>query len=170
METEPTGPESGLPVCPGCLRTTGPPGALCPYCGSKYPDPKARETAALLGVVAAVGIGLALLIQGLSESVAGVFAVIGVAALIGAIAISSQAKGRVGPGQSRQASCCGCSCVVPVLVVPAAGALLWIHGGPALAAVAFPAWIPLSWAIHACERVAAVIGAAWAGPTSAERT
>jgi hypothetical protein len=111
----------------------------------------------MLVVVAAVAIGLALLIQGLSQSVASVFAVIGVGALIGAIAMSSQAKGRVGPAQSRQASCCGCSCVVALFVVPAGGALLWIHGGPALAALAFPAWIPLSWAIRGGEVLAGAV-------------
>jgi hypothetical protein len=137
------------------LRTTGPPGALCPYCGSVYPDPSARELAPVLGVIAAVGIGLALAVQGLSESLAGVFALVGVVALISAIAMGARARGRVGPAHPRQVSCCGCSCAVALLVLPSVGALLWMQGGPAMAALALPAWVPLSWAIHACERLAA---------------
>lgn len=141
-------PSGDLPTCPGCLRTTGPPGALCPYCGSRYPDPGAAGLAVILGIVAAVGIGLALLLQGASGSVAGFFGLIGILALIGAIGTGSQASGRVGPAQPRQASCCGCSCAVALLVIPSAGAILWTHGGPATATLALPAWIPLSWALH----------------------
>src|SRR4051794_17903287 len=110
MELEPT--ESPEPRCPGCLRTTGPPGALCPYCGSQYPDPNARATATVLGVVAILGIGLAVVTSGLSDTVAGVLGVIGVLALLAAISSSSRARGRIGPAHPRQASCCGCSCVV----------------------------------------------------------
>jgi hypothetical protein len=110
---------------------------------------------AVLFVAAAVAIGLALLIQGASGAVAAVFAVIGIAALIGAFAIGPQWKGRVGPAQPRQLSCCGCSCAVALLAVPSAGALLWVHGGPGLAALALPAWIPLSWALHGCGSLAA---------------
>lgn len=154
MVIEPQEPASGLQTCPGCLRTTGPPGALCPYCGSAYPDPGAGELAAVLGVVAAVGIGFALAVQGLSESLAGVFALVGIGALIGAIAMGARVRGRVGPVHHRQVSCCGCSCAVALLVLPSAGALLWMHGGPAMAALALPAWVPLSWAVHACECLA----------------
>ena len=88
-------------------------------------------------------------------AVAAVFAVIGVGALIGAFAIGPQWKGRIGPAQPRQLSCCGCSCVVVLLVLPSAGALLWMHGGPTMAALALPAWIPLSWAMHGCGVLAA---------------
>ena len=35
------------------------------------------------------------------------------------------------------------------------GALLWLHGGPAMAALAVPAWIPLSWAMQGCGVLAA---------------
>jgi hypothetical protein len=153
MEIEPYPPDDGNPRCPGCRRTIGPPGALCPYCGSVYPNPEAGAIRAVLFGVAAVGIGLALLIQGVSGAVAAVFAVIGIGALIGAFAIGPQWKGRIGPAQPRQLSCCGCSCVVALLVLPSAGALLWMHGGPAMAALAVPAWIPLSWAIHAAGRL-----------------
>jgi hypothetical protein len=151
MELEPYEPDGGLPRCPGCRRTTGPPGALCPYCGSVYPDPEAGAMRAVLWVVAAVGIGLALLVAGLSEAVAGVFAVIGIGAAIGALAMGSRWRGRVGPAQPRQLSCCGCSCAVALLVLPTAGVLLWMQGGPGLAALALPAWGPLSWAIRGCE-------------------
>ena len=59
------------------------------------------------------------------------------------LAQGSDVAGRIGP--ERQASCCGCSCAVALLVVPVGAALLWAQGGPALAAVAVPAWVPLSW-------------------------
>src|SRR4051794_8046447 len=156
-DLEPSESPPGLPRCPGCLRTTGPPGALCPYCGSKYPDPAAGSTAAVLWVVAAVGIGLALLLGGLSETAAGFVGLIGVIALFGAISTSSQARGRVGPVNPRQASCCGCSCVVALVAVPSLGALLWSQGGPALAALAIPAWVPVSWAIRGGDVLAAVL-------------
>jgi hypothetical protein len=110
---------------------------------------------AVLWVVAAVGIGLALLVAGLSEAVAGVFAVIGIGAAIGALAMGSRWRGRVGPAQPRQLSCCGCSCAVALLVLPTAGTLLWMQGGPGLAALALPAWVPMSWAIHGCGVLAA---------------
>jgi hypothetical protein len=145
MVIEPQEPESDLPTCPGCFRTTGLPGALCPYCGSMYPDPRASEAATVLGVIAAFGIGLALLVQGLSESLAGVLALIGVVALIGALSMGSRARGRIGPAQARQVSCCGCSCAVALLVLPSAGALLWMHGGPVMVAFAFPIWVLVSW-------------------------
>lgn len=151
MELEPSEQPPGLPRCPGCLRTTGAPGALCPYCGSRYPDPGARATAALLWIVAIGGLGLAALLSGVSEGVAGVVGLIGVLALFGALSAGSQARGRVGPAQQRQLSCCGCSCVVALVAVPSLAALLWSHGGPGFAALAVPAWIPLSWVIRGGE-------------------
>src|SRR6188472_3369844 len=111
MELEPS-ETPGLPRCPGCLRTTGPPGALCPYCGSRYPDPGAGAISEVLWVVAICGLGLAALLSGVSEGVAGVVGLLGVMALFGALSASSRARGRVGPAQARQVSCCGCSCVV----------------------------------------------------------
>src|SRR3954447_15939901 len=154
-DLEPSELPPGLPRCPGCLRTTGPPGALCPYCGSEYPDAAAGSTAAVLWVVAVVGIGLALLLGGLSETAAGFIGLIGVIALLGAISMSSQSRGRVGPVGPRQPSCCGCSCVVALVAVPSLGALLWSHGGPAFVAVALPAWIPLSWLFRGCDLIVA---------------
>jgi hypothetical protein len=156
-DLEPSEMPPDLPRCPGCLRTTGPPGALCPYCGSRYPDPAAGATATVLWVIAAAGIGLAVLLSGLSETVAGIVGLIGVIALFGAISSGSQARGRVGPASQRQVSCCGCSCVVGLVAIPSLGALLWAHGGPALAAVALPGWIPLSWVIRGCECTAACV-------------
>lgn len=51
--------------------------------------------------------------------------------------------GRVGPEQ--QQSCCGCSCAVALLALPVGLFWLWSAGGPALAALAIPAWVPLVW-------------------------
>lgn len=157
MEIERYEPDDGQPRCPGCRRTTGPPGALCPLCGSVYPDPSAGGLAAALWVVAVVGIGLALLTAGLSGSVAAVFGLIGIGALAGALGTGAQSKGRVGPAVSRQTSCCGCSCAVVLLVLPSAGALLWMHGGPMMAALIVPAWAPLSWAIRGAEALAGAL-------------
>jgi hypothetical protein len=117
--------------------------------------------------VAAVGIGLALLLQGASESIAGFFGLIGLLALVGAVGMGAQASGRVGP--ARQASCCGCSCTVALLVIPSAGALLWAQGGPAMAVLAFPAWIPLSWAATGVGHLLGAIRDLKAGPASAGR-
>src|SRR5436190_20555336 len=152
---KPNPPEPDLPRCPGCLRSTGPPGALCPFCGSRYPDRSARATAAGLGIIGTAGIGLALLLSGVSDTVAGIFGLIGILSLIGAASMASQARGRVGPAQPRQTSCCGCSYVVAIVAVTSLGALLWHQGGPALAAAAAPAWVPLSWLMRGWERLAA---------------
>ena len=157
MEVERYKPGNGQPECPGCRRTTGPPGALCPYCGSVYPDPSAGGAAAALWVVAVGGIGLSLLTQSVSGAVAGVLGLIGIGALIGAVGMGARSKGRVGPAVPRQASCCGCSCVVALLVIPSVGALMWAHGGPALATLAVPAWVPLSWVIRGVELLTAAL-------------
>jgi hypothetical protein len=66
-----------------------------------YPNPEAGAMRAVLWIVAAVAIGLALLVQGASGAVAAVFAVVGIGALIGAFAIGPQWKGRIGPAQPR---------------------------------------------------------------------
>src|SRR5215210_6716733 len=42
----------------------------------------------------------------------------------------------------QKSSCCGCTCVVFLLIVPVAALMLHRHGGVATAAVAIPAWIP----------------------------
>jgi hypothetical protein len=64
--------------------------------------------------------------------------------------------GRVGP--EKQQFCCGCSCLVLLLVLPALGGLLYSHGGPVMAADAVPLWIP---AAHATD-LGWRLGAVWA--------
>ena len=62
--------------------------------------------------------------------------------------------GRSGP--KGQTSCCGCSCLVLVLALPAGALLIWQSGGPLLAAAAVPLAIPFVW----CLDAAATLG--WA--------
>ena len=143
---------SGPTECPGCQRATGPPGALCPFCGSRFPSPKVG----LVGLgLAALG-GFLLLIAylatgGLLETdrrngSSPVEAVGWLTLLIGG-AIFVYSVGRSGP--QRQASCCGCSCVVAALALPSTALLLYAAGGPSAAALALPVWIPLVWVLDA---------------------
>lgn len=148
-----TGAQSNLVPCPGCVQTMGVPGALCPACGSRYGNPAMKEPAQALAVVGAVLIGIALLVNGASSDAAGWIGGIGFLALIGAGAAYASYSGRVGP-QQQKGSCCGCSCAVALLVIPAAGLALWSRGGPEMAALALPAWLPISWAIEIGERAA----------------
>lgn len=150
-----TSPSGGIVQCHGCGAHWGAPGALCPGCGSRLRDPSAKGGAIGLGIVGAVLIGLAIAVQYVSEGVAGVIGVIGFLSLLGAGVMASQYFGRVGP--EKQQSCCGCTCAVALLVLPAAGSVLWIEGDPLLAALVIPAWIPLSWAADVTSRVAAAL-------------
>jgi hypothetical protein len=79
----------------------------------------------------------------------------GIGALIGFIGVglAVYGSGRVGPAQ--QQSCCGCSCLVLLLVLPAGALALYAHGGPLLAALAFPLWIPVAHAADIAWRLAA---------------
>ncbi len=148
--TDPDAP--GLVLCHGCRQMSGPPGALCPGCGSRLRDPSAREPALAAGAIGLALVGIAIALQNAAEGVASVVGVIGFLALIGAAVLGAQAAGRVGP--QRQASCCGCSCAVALLVVPTSALLLFSQGGPALAALALPAWLPLSWGLEGLRRYA----------------
>jgi len=87
-----------------------------------------------------VGIGVAYLF----ETVGVIIGVIGFLGLLAAGAGFSESLPRVGPAQAKQsASCCGCSCVVALLVIPAGALALWSSAGPEYALLAFPAWVPL---------------------------
>ncbi len=138
---------SGNVLCHGCGQVWGPPGAICTGCGSRIRDPNAWRPAAALGALAVVAFLIAVALQGGESAtkhpdpVGSVFTVIGVLAGLGALALGAQWLGRVGPEQ--QQSCCGCSCVVLLLVLPAAGVALWSAGGPVLAAAVFPSWVIL---------------------------
>ncbi len=58
--------------------------------------------------------------------------------------------GRIGPAQ--QSSCCGCSCAVALVALPVGALVLWAEGGPAMAALVVPAWIPTVWALDFLAR------------------
>jgi hypothetical protein len=45
--------------------------------------------------------------------------------------------------------------VVALMAIPSLGAFLLAHGGPALAALAEPAWLPVSWVLRGGELVVA---------------
>jgi hypothetical protein len=139
-------PSTGTPatfLCPGCKAYYGPAGALCPHCGSKLPVPGSKDDAIVLATLGGAVFVIGLLVSIFSSEVGEVIAALGLLGLIGAAVIGVGSSGRVGPEQ--KSSCCGCSCVVMLLVIPAASLALWHHGGPLLAALAVPAWIPLSW-------------------------
>jgi hypothetical protein len=104
--------------------------------------------------VAAVGLaGLALLglgalvgssgVRGVGDTLLGIGLLSGLVAVGVAVVREMGNEERVAPLRVRQTSCCGCSCAVALLVLPAAGALLWSHGGPGAAVLALPAWVPL---------------------------
>ncbi len=137
-------PPSGWVLCPGCRQRSGPPGALCPDCGSRLPQPQKAESAgALLAIGLVVGaIGYAIYAASGHGSFGAVVLLIGIIVFGVGLAQGSDVAGRIGP--ERQASCCGCSCAVALLVVPVGAALLWTQGGPALAALAVPAWAAAS--------------------------
>jgi hypothetical protein len=127
--------------CPGCHTTTGPPGALCPACGSRFPSPRV----AMVGIAVALLGGFFLFLEGVGW----------LCALVGG-GMVVYSVGRSGP--QRQSSCCGCSCAIALLAIPAAGWAVWTAGGPLLAAAAVPAWIPLSWALEAESRLWRLVG------------
>jgi RNA polymerase subunit RPABC4/transcription elongation factor Spt4 len=151
---------SGPVECPGCHQTTGMAGALCPECGSRYPSPRTGMVGS--GIAAFGGLLLLIALIGtgglLQEDVGGVESV-GWLLLVVGIGMTIYSVGRVGP--QRQASCCGCSCVIALLVLPAATLALWSAGGPLLAAIALPAWVPLIWLLEAAALTARFAGA-WA--------
>ena len=146
-------PPAGWVLCPGCRQRSGPPGALCPDCGSRLPQPQKAESAgALLAIGLVVGaIGYAIYAASGHGSFGAVVLLIGIIVFGVGLAQGSDVAGRIGP--ERQASCCGCSCAVALLVVPVGAALLWMQGGPALAALAVPAWVPASWAMAQATRL-----------------
>lgn len=150
-------PQANWLPCPGCVQTKGPPGAICPNCGSRFPNPSMKEPAQGLAVLGVVLILLAVAINGVSEDAATWIGVIGVLSLIGAGAAWGSYSGRVGP-QPEKGSCCGCSCLVLVLAIPLAGLLLWSKGGPELAILALPVGPPIIWVLDRADRLASSAG------------
>jgi RNA polymerase subunit RPABC4/transcription elongation factor Spt4 len=143
---------SGPTKCPGCQRSMGTPGALCPYCGSRFPSPRVG----LIGIgVAAIG-GVLLLVAfistgGLLETHrrdgSSTIEGLGWLALIAGVVMFVYSVGRSGP--QRQASCCGCSCVVAAVLLPGVVLAFWSAGGPAMAGLGVVAWAPLIWTLDA---------------------
>ena len=139
--------------CPGCQTTTGSPGALCPSCGSRYPSPRGAMVgiaAALLGslflLIAYIATGHLLHSKANGHTDVGTLETLGWLLGIVGVGMVVYSVGRSGP--QKQTSCCGCSCAVALIVIPAAGWVLWTAGGPLLAAVVIPAWVPLSWILE----------------------
>lgn len=147
-EQLPAAQEPGWVLCPGCRQRSGSPGALCPGCGSKLPQPQKAESArALLAIGAVVAlVGYAIYAATGHGGFGALVIVVGIITFAVGLAQGKDVAGRVGP--ERQSSCCGCSCMVALLVVPVGAGLLWSQGGPALAALALPLWVPLSWAVE----------------------
>lgn len=112
-----------------------------------------KGPAQALAVVGVVLILIALAVNGASSDAASWIGAIGFFALLGAGAAFASYSGRVGPQQAK-GSCCGCSCLVLVMVVPISGLALWSKGGPEMAALAIPAGVPIALAIDFADRMA----------------
>ena len=128
--------------CPGCKTTTGSPSDICPSCGSRYPNPLVGLLGAGLFLLGFLLLMLALVIYGglFESNQTNGLESIGAITLIVGVALVFYSNGRSGPKQAT--SCCGCSCVVVILVLPSLAAGLWTTGGPVLAAGAVPLSIP----------------------------
>lgn len=99
-------------------------------------------------LVIAVGVGY------LSETAGAIVGVIGLLGLLVAGVTFSESLPRVGPQQPKQAaSCCGCSCAIAVLLIPASALALWSAAGPEYAVLALPAWVPLVRLMDAAARL-----------------
>lgn len=83
-----------------------------------------------------------------SDTISG-FGVLG--ALIGA---GMFASGLGREGAQQQESCCGCTCLLVLLVLPAGELLLYVHGGLLMALAAFPLWIPSARLLDAVVQLA----------------
>ena len=146
---------AGNTDCPGCRKTSGAPGALCPACGSRYPSPRAAVAGAIAVGVGGVLLLLALAIQGGlgggSSGDIGSLEGFGWLLVIGGFIGVFYSVGRSGP--ERQSSCCGCSCLVLVLALPAGALLMWNAGGPLMAASAIPLAFPLVWCLDASATI-----------------
>lgn len=143
----PAAGDARLVTCPGCHTTAGHPGALCPACGSRYPNNQlaAVGVGALLAGVTVYGLGALVHVDTIS----------GIGALIGFIGLglAVYGSGRVGPAQ--QQSCCGCSCLILLLVLPVGAFALYTNGAPLLAALALPLWVPVA---HAADITWRLVG------------
>lgn len=143
---------SGQTQCPGCQRSTGAPGALCPHCGSRFPSPRAGLVGLGVGALGALFLLVSYLATGglletnRREGMSTIEGLGWVTLLIGG-ATFVYSVGRAGP--QRQSSCCGCSCAVAALVVPTTALVLYSAGGPGLAAVLVPAWVAFIWTVDA---------------------
>ncbi|MFN8161711.1 MAG: hypothetical protein U0R52_11790 [Solirubrobacterales bacterium] len=46
--------QSGWVLCPGCQQRSGPPGALCPDCGSRLPEPERAGSGCAVALIGAL--------------------------------------------------------------------------------------------------------------------
>ena len=127
--SSPTRP-AGHVQCPGCKKTYGEPGALCQSCGSKYPNQSLIEKGIGVAVVGAAIFGIGYLASW--ETIAGIGILV---AIVGGVILAS-GSGRAGPEQKQ--SCCGCTCAVALLVLPASYLFLWSQQGAVVAILALP--------------------------------
>ncbi len=147
-EQLPAAQEPGWVLCPGCRQRSGPPGALCPGCGSKLPQPQKAESAgALLAIGVVVGlVGYAIYAATGHGGFGALVTVIGVIAFGVGLAQGKDVAVASAPSDSRLAAAAAAWwrswwCL-------SGAALLWSQGGPAMAALALPVWVPLSWAVE----------------------
>jgi len=102
------------------------------------------QTALVLGGASAVMFLVGIGVSNLFETAGIILLALGFCGILAAGAGFSESLSRVGPVQAEQsASCCGCSCVVALLVIPAGALTLWSAAGPEYALLAVPAWVPL---------------------------
>ena len=141
----PAAPDGSLATCPGCGTTRGRPGAMCPYCSSKYPN----DALTAAGMKVALG-GAALYAFGAlakSDTISG-FGVL--VALIGA---GMFARASAGKGPSAGVLL-WLHVLAGMLVLPAGALVLYAHGGPLMALAALPLWIPVAHLLDALMQLA----------------
>ena len=112
---------------------------------------------------AVVLIALALALDADNAKAATAIGAVGVLAGLGAVALVAQRLHLVRADQL-QCTFCGCGCAISLIGVPLGALALWSQGGPVLAALAIPAWLPvslaLSWAPHAGDLLVRKLGRA----------
>jgi DNA-directed RNA polymerase subunit RPC12/RpoP len=142
----PATPDGSLATCPGCGTTQGRPGAMCPYCSSKYPN----DALIAAGIKVALGGGALYAFGALAKS----DTISGCGVLVALIGAGMFASGLGREGAQQQQSCCGCTCLLMLLVLPAGALLLYAHGGPLMALAAVPLWIPTAHLLDGLVRLA----------------
>jgi hypothetical protein len=72
---------------------------------------------------------------------------LGVLGLIIGVAWTASASGRIGPATTvkNSSSCCGCSCVVLVLILPATSIWMFVSHGIVASIASLPVTLGLTW-------------------------